>query len=213
MTITTNYLSPTNIQQVATDDTTIEWQSLHNIIDKGSYASIITPLHTISGLWQERYRTHTNQIWTTGYDIIGTKLITQAGDMITTENNVQLILDSATTHTLVGIELSLSTQRLSRVEDLVIQLCLNGALIGLNYALDVPPDIANMYTSDNGIVLTPAGNYEVYGGEFDMWGTTLTIADLTNPTFGIVVSFQSHPTIPHRDIASVDQIALRVYYN
>jgi hypothetical protein len=189
MTITTNYLSPTNIQQVATDDTTIEWQSLYNIIDKGSYASIISPLHTISGLWQERYRTHTNQIWTTGYNF------TPLGN------------------TLVGIELSLSTQRLSRVEDLVIQLCLNGELIGLNYALAVPPDIANMYTSDNGIVLTPAGNYGIYGGEFDMWGTSLTIADLANPTFGIVVSFQSHPTIPHRDIASVDQIAIKVYYN
>lgn len=142
----------------------------------------------MSGLWQERYRTHTNEIWTTGY-------------------NSPLLGD-----TVSGIEFVLDTQRLSRVEDLVIQLCLNGELIGLNYALSVPPDIANVYTADNGIILNPASNHEVYGGEFDLWGTHLTSLDITNPTFGIVISFQPHPTIPHRDIAAVDQVSMRIHY-
>jgi len=95
MIITTNFYSPTNIYQVS-EDGTIDWNNIQKVAERESYATTISPLHTISGLWQERYRTHTSQIWATNFNFTPTGTI------------------------LNGIELSLSMMRLSRIEDLVI---------------------------------------------------------------------------------------------
>jgi len=167
---TTNFQIPSSIIQIADKDS-IQWDSLNNIQENGYYAAITQPLYTISGLWQEIFRTFTYQLWSTNYNF--TNIIA---------NNI------------TGIELYLVSQRMDRCQDYIIQLCLNGKLIGNNYA--------NLM----------GGNNQLYGGMNDMWGTTLTIDDIMNPTFGIVIEFQSNLTIPHSDIMYVEQIGLRVYY-
>jgi len=69
-----------------------------------------------------------------------------------------------------------------------------------------------MYTADTGIILEPPSDVSIYGSTDDLWGTNLTINDIQDPSFGVVVSLQSHPTIPHRDIGYIDQISLRVSF-
>jgi hypothetical protein len=144
-------------------------------------------LYTISGLWQERFKTYTNQIWATEYNIEPQTLPT-------------------------GIEVRLSAMRLNRIQDYIIQLCLNGELIGLNYAINVPADVANMYTGDKGQPFPLANDITIYGGPLDLWGTALTLEDIANPTFGVVIALQSHVSYPHRDLGYIDQISLRVHY-
>jgi hypothetical protein len=183
---TTSFLPPTIITQVEDTDN-ISWDYINNIKSANSYAVTNKPLYTISGLWQERFKTYTNQIWTTGYNIAPLGAIT-------------------------GVEVSMSAMRLNRIQDYIVQLCLNGELIGLNYAINVPPDVANMYSGDTGTPFPPSSDKTSYGGPLDMWGTELTLEDITNPTFGVVVALQSHVMYPHRDLGYIDQISLRVHY-
>ena len=115
--------------------------------------------------------------------------------------------------TILGIEFQLGMQRASRIEDLIIQLTLNGELIGNNYASTVNPVQSDMYTGDFTTPLTPVGDLNIYGGSTDLWGTTnLTSANIADPTFGIVISFRSNIIYPHRDICYVNQASLRITY-
>jgi len=114
--------------------------------------------------------------------------------------------------TILGIELALTVHRAARIEDLIIQLTLNGNLIGDNLASLDNPVQSSMYTGDN-TVPTPVGDSHIYGGPSDLWGTTgLTAADISDPTFGVVVSFKSNPIYPHSDLAYVDQASIRITY-
>jgi len=115
--------------------------------------------------------------------------------------------------TILGVELQLGIQRVARIEDLVIQLTLNGELIGDNLASTVNPVQSDMYTGDFTTPLDPVGDSHIYGGTTDLWGTAgLTTANIADPTFGVVVSFKSNPIYPHRDLAYLSQVALRITY-
>jgi len=190
---TTAFLLPTTVNQVTipneiTGVPSIDWKDLNYISGTGSYAVSKRPLYTISGLWMEKFLSNTSQIWLTGFHI------------------------PANANQLTGIEFQLGIQRAARIEDLLIQLTLNGELIGDNLASLVNPVQSNMYTGDFTEPLNPIGDYNIYGGATNLWGTTLTSIDITDPTFGVVISFKSNTTYPHSDIAYVDQAAVRATY-
>jgi hypothetical protein len=148
---------------------TIAWTHSELIISADNYATTVTPLSTISGTNGVLYRYATKQLWTSDYRCNAT------GE-------------------LLGIELILNSQRLARVQDYVIQLCLNDELIGENKHNPM------------------AANLQIYGSPTDLWGTELTAEDVNDPSFGVVVSMQSNDSRPHKDAGYIDQIALRIHY-
>jgi hypothetical protein len=53
---------------------------------------------------------------------------------------------------------------------------------------------------------------KVYGGETFKWGIEdLSSETLTDPNFGIVLRYQSHPTIPHQTCPYMEHVQLRVW--
>jgi hypothetical protein len=93
---------------------------------------------------------------------------------------------------LSGIQLRLKMNRKGRVTDETVQLCLDDNLIGKNYGtFDLDPQ-------------------KLYGGPADLWDTDLTISDVTNPSFGVILRFQAHPEYPHRDGAYIDRVELQI---
>lgn len=143
---------------------------------------------------------------------------TYAGDAIlyypltiSTTNYVPAV--TAITKTVTGIEFNLVMERYARIEDLLVQLTLGGNLIGDNRASTINPVPADIYTGDDyGVIMDPPGNNYTYGSSSDLWGTALTSADIADPTFGIVVSFRSNPAFPHRDLAYLYQLGIRITY-
>lgn len=96
-------------------------------------------------------------------------------------------------NTVSGIELRLTMNRFGRITDESVHLCLNEELIGKNQAtLDVNP-------------------IKIYGSETSLWDTNLTKENLLDPTFGVVLRFQSHPNWPHRNSAMIDSVEIRVH--
>ena len=95
--------------------------------------------------------------------------------------------------TISGIEVRLSGNRRGRITDDTVQLCLAEELIGDNRAtLDLSPQ-------------------KIYGTDTDLWNTQLTLSNIQDPTFGVVIRFQSHPRWPHKDSAFLDSVELRIY--
>jgi hypothetical protein len=194
MMTTTQFYSPTLITQVSipneiTGIPSIDWNFNPTMIAENVEAVTKTGLYTIPGLWMEKFLSNTSQLWCTRLVIPN-----RAG-------------------TVVGIELQLDVQRVARIEDLIIQLILNGALIGDNRASTVNPVQSDMYTGDFTTPLDPVGDSHIYGGIADLWGTTgLTATNIADPTFGVVVSFKSNTIYPHRDLAYLSQVALRITY-
>jgi hypothetical protein len=191
--MTTQFYTPTTIQEVTpTDDYLMQpiigWNHNGAIYDN-NYAVTKQPLYTISGLWMEKYLSHTSELWCTGLNILDTE------------------------QSVVGIEFSLLMHRFSRIEDLRLQLTLNGEAIGDNMASPVNPVQSNMYTGDNSPLLPIIGDSNIYGSSTNLWGTTgLTSTNVSDPSFGIIISFRSNQVYPHRDIAQINQIALGITY-
>jgi hypothetical protein len=95
---------------------------------------------------------------------------------------------------LSGIEFKLTANRSGRITDETIQLCLGDSLIGDNNA---------------DLILDPI---KIYGGSTDLWNTiNLSITDIQNQNFGVVLRFQSHPKFPHRDGAYINAVELRIH--
>jgi hypothetical protein len=195
MMTTTAFYSPTAINQVTiTNDITgipsIDWDFNSTQISENAQAMTKKRLYTISGLWMEKFLSNTSQLWCTNLNI---------------PNNNRPV---------VGIELLLGIQRASRIEDLLIQLTLGSELIGNNYASTVNPVQSSMYTGDYmETPVQPVGDIGLYGDSADLWGTTdLTSTNISDPTFGIVISFKSNQIYPHRDLAYVSQVGLRITY-
>jgi hypothetical protein len=187
------FQNPTNITQVTipneiTGIPSIDWNFNSTAIAPGAYATSTKPLYTISGLWMEKFLSNTSQLWLTNYKF------TDPG------------------RTVVGIELQLNVLRAARIEDLLIQLTLGGNLIGNNLASTVNPVQSDMYTGALLEPLHPVGDLSIYGSSTDLWGTTLSSADVADPTFGVVVSFKSNVIYPHRDTVYLDQASLRITY-
>jgi hypothetical protein len=196
MMTTTLFFNPTTISNVTipnniTGIPSIDWNFNPTTIVDNVEAVTKKPLYTISGLWMETFLSNTSQLWCTGYKI---------------PDNGQ---------TPVGIEFALNIRRAARIEDLIIQLTLGGNLIGNNYASTINPVQSNMYTGGgpNDVYPIPVGDYNIYGGSSDLWGTTgLTSTNIANSTFGVVVSFKSNIIYPHSDLAYISQAALRITY-
>jgi hypothetical protein len=95
------------------------------------------------------------------------------------------------TGTVMGIELRLNTQRLSRIQDNVIQLSTD-QLLGENRAVDSAEDLQH------------------YGSASDMWGINSTV-DFNSDLFGVVVDLQPHKTIPSNNPAIIYTLDLRLW--
>ena len=172
-TTTTQFLKPATVTQV-TDDNGIAWSNILGSIGKDSaglqYAVTSKELHTISGLWQERFASKTNQLWFTNFAFMP--------------------VGSA----LYGIEVQFNSIRGNRVQDYIVQLVLNGVLVGDN--------IADPITD----------NIKTYGSSTNLWNSGLTLAGVSNATFGVAISFRSNVTIPHKDLGYLDQVRMRITY-
>lgn len=96
--------------------------------------------------------------------------------------------------TVSGIELRLTSNRSGRITDDTIQLILNDQPIGDNQA-----DL-NLDTK------------KIYGGQTEMWNTTnLTLANIQDSSFGILLRFKSHPRWPHKCSPFIDTVELRIH--
>ena len=94
---------------------------------------------------------------------------------------------------LSGIEVKITMNRFGRISDDAIHLCLDGNPIGDNLAtLDTSP-------------------IKIYGGPFTLWNSNLTISDIQDPTFGVIIRFKSHPKWPHKSSALMDAVEVRIY--
>ena len=189
--MTTHFYYPNTITEYSDQNDLIQPLIGWNINGTLSPDNCITskqPLHTISGLWMEKFLSHTNELWCSRFNIPDTGL------------------------PVTGIELYLDMNRFSRTEDLRIQLILNDAYIGDNMASPVDPVQSNMYTGENSPLLPIIGNTNVYGSPTDMWGTTLTSAEISNDSFGVAISFRSNQVYPHRDLVIVKQIGIGITY-
>jgi hypothetical protein len=92
-----------------------------------------------------------------------------------------------------GVELRLTTDRVGRVSDDTIQLCLNEELVGENMAsISVDP-------------------VKIYGGETDLWGAEISLLDVMDMSFGVVIRLRSHPHWPHRDSAFIKALEVRIH--
>ena len=94
---------------------------------------------------------------------------------------------------LSGIEVRISMNRGGRITDETVQLCINNNLIGDNHAsLEMSPN-------------------KIYGSDTSKWNTQLTMNDIQNPTFGVIIRFQSHPRWPHKSSPLIDAVELRIH--
>ena len=95
--------------------------------------------------------------------------------------------------TVSGIEVNLIANRFGRVTDDTVQLCYQGAVIGVNRAdLNLDPS-------------------KIYGNGSDTWDIPgLTSSVIQDASFGVVIRFQSHPHYPHRDGAYISAVQIRI---
>ena len=94
---------------------------------------------------------------------------------------------------VTGIELKLTINRGGRITDDTVQLCLENLIIGKNLgSRNLDPE-------------------KIYGDENDTWETTLSAQNIKDPTFGIILRFQSHPDWPHRSSPIIDAVELRIH--
>jgi hypothetical protein len=190
---TTPFLEPSLITQVSshnniTNRPSVDWDFNSQAIGPNSPASTLGTLYTMSGFWQEKFYSETSQLFITDFNF------------------------PANAGTVTGIELELTVQRVARIQDLIVQLTFNGEIIGDNRASINNPVQSDTYTADVTVPLHPIDDYNIYGSSTDMWGTALSNMDVTDPSFGVVLSFRSNVIYPHRDVVYVDQVALRITY-
>jgi hypothetical protein len=94
---------------------------------------------------------------------------------------------------ITGIETKIVAQRHGRITDETVQLCNKGVPIGINKGdFDLSPQ-------------------KIYGGETELWGTGLTADSINDPTFGVLLRFQSHPHWPHKDTAFLYSVEVRIH--
>lgn len=92
-----------------------------------------------------------------------------------------------------GVEVIIEMNRKGRITDETIQLRYNDEFIGRNMA-DFKLD-----------------QTKLYGSSTDNWSTEITNEMINDPTFGVGIRFQSHPSWPHRDSPMINYIKLRVW--
>ena len=170
---TSNFSTPLTVTEV-TDDNGIAWSHILGSVgrDPSGFQYTVTSkeLHTISGLWQERYASKTNQLWFTNFSF------------------------APSGSTLYGIEVQFNSIRGNRVQDYIVQLVLNGAVVGDNIA---EPSTDNLKT---------------YGSSTNLWNSNITFANISNSTFGVAISLRSNVVTPHKDLGYLDQVRMRITY-
>ena len=129
--ITTPFLIASTLNQVSTDGS-IDWTHPNGSLGKDSFQYAVTskPLHTISGLWQERFASMTSQLWFTNFPF------------------------APTGSRLLGIEVQINAIRGARVQDYIVQLVLGGNRIGDNIA-DAHTDNYKIYGAPDNIWNSP----------------------------------------------------------
>lgn len=95
--------------------------------------------------------------------------------------------------TVQGIELELAVDRLSRVEDSVIQLWYNGGALGANRA-DRRLD-----------------NLKIYGGVSDLWSVPTSFSAWSDSEFAVLVDFTAHRDYPSRNTVYFRSLTLSLY--
>jgi hypothetical protein len=103
--------------------------------------------------------------------------------------------------TISGIELRIVGQRNGRISDETIQLTYQDSAIGRN----------NFYYETDEEGRLPLFNDTVYGGPEDLWGSEITADMLQDPSFGVILKFQSHPYYPHSSGMIIETVSLTVY--
>lgn len=166
-TMLTNWKIPQIIVQDETDSEAVRWASLDLGVE---YQHI----HTV----KELYRISLSVDYISNY----------AATLYFTDFNFNV------TGIITGVELELQTQRLSRINDKVIQLIYNNELLGLNQKLEI------------------AENKQIYGSSTSTWGTVLNSTIINSPTFGIVVQLEANKTTPFSELAYIDYVKLRIHY-
>ena len=96
--------------------------------------------------------------------------------------------------TISGIEVRLNTRRYGRATDDTVELCLDGIALGENQATrDILPQ-------------------KIYGSEISVWNAeSISVSDVQNNTFGVVIRFRAHPDWPHKDPVLIDSVEMRIH--
>jgi len=95
--------------------------------------------------------------------------------------------------TLSGVEMRITARRRGRIMNETIQLCIGNRVSDNRATLHIEP-------------------VEVFGGATDLWSMKdLSLVDVADSNFGVVVRLQSHTHWPHKDAAIVDAVELRIH--
>ena len=95
--------------------------------------------------------------------------------------------------TISGVAMRLTMNRGGRITDETVQLSYQNNAIGLNKAnLGLDPQ-------------------QTYGGMTDIWEIAdIDASMIQDPSFGVVLRFQSHPMWPHRTAPGIDAVELQI---
>lgn len=100
-----------------------------------------------------------------------------------------------------GIQLDIIAQRNGRIVDEIIQLIYQDSTIGENNFVYI--------TDEEGHLLIK--NESTYGGAGNLWGAEITPEILSDPSFGVILKFQSHPYYPHSSGMIVESVTITIY--
>ncbi len=98
------------------------------------------------------------------------------------------------------VEKSVDVSHTNASKDSSVRLVIGGSIVGDNKAL------AAYFNNTTDAVTT-------YGSASDLWGLSLTAAQINASDFGVAYSAQRHPLGSLDQIVRVDQIQVKVYYN
>lgn len=105
---------------------------------------------------------------------------------------------------ITGITVLIDAQRNGKIVDETICLVHNGEVISENKT--------NLSALREGHLTN--NNVQTYGGETDLWGTTITPEMLMDNSFGLLLRFSSNPLYPHREGLQIYKILIKLHpYN
>lgn len=103
--------------------------------------------------------------------------------------------------TITGIEARIKRMYVApstNIGDTITKLYLNGVLLGNN-------------KSGGSVLWSGTLQESVYGGNNDLWGAGLTVANVNNSTFGIASKFAGDP-FGTSGVGKIDYVKLKIYY-
>lgn len=131
-----------------------------------------------------------------------TNLYTSATNQLIAKN-----FSANVTGNILGIKVSIDSNRVGRITDKTIQLTYQNEPIGNNKA--IVETVVNSYGLKE---FTTGNNIQTYGSETDTWNANLTQEIVNDESFGIIIQFASHPFYPHTDFVYIDSISLEIFY-